>query len=526
MSDTLIRWPDVIVLVVAALGMLVLGPYFARRNKSSESFFLAGRRLPGWLIGFSLMATIISSMTFLATPGFTYKADWRYMPTHFTYLIAATLALYLFMPFFRRSLVSSAYEYLELRFGLWARVYAGTGFILFQTCKAAIVLYAVSLPFQAMTGLSTPWFILIIGLLVGAYTIVGGFEAVVWADFIQALIMFAGAAICLPIIIYNIPGGFSELLEVAKADGKMYMGSFSMSLTERTFWVMMLNHIFWYSHLMCSDQMAVQRYVAAGTDQQARRSIWFSAYTVIPVWVYFTFLGTALYVLYKVVPDSGVDGLVPEQILPYFILTSLPVGLSGLVFAGIAAAAMSTTSSIVNSSAQILTTDFYRRLLVKDRPERHYLAAGRWFSFLIVALSIIIALVIHFVRSSALVDIQQMFITVLSGGLLGLFMIGFLTKRVDSLSALVATVITVVSVCIWLFLKSATGSTMFPELAKLVPDEFLINVISNIFIFGFAYLFAIVFKRTSRKKLDGLTMWTTVVRKEDTDPPPPAEARP
>lgn len=520
MNETLLRWPDVVVLVVAALGMLALGPYFARRNKTSEGFFLAGRKLPGWLIGFSLMATIISSMTFLATPGFTYTADWRYMPTHFTFLFAATLALYLFMPFFRRSLVSSAYEYLELRFGLWARVYAGTGFILFQTCKAAIVLYAVSLPFQAMTGLGTPWFILIIGLLVGAYTVFGGFEAVVWADFIQALIMVLGAAICLPIIVYNIPGGFSELFEVAKTDGKMFMGSFSMSLTERTFWVMMLNHIFWYSHLMCSDQMAVQRYVAASTDQQARRSIWFSVYTVIPVWVYFTFLGTALYVLYKVVPDSRVAGLLPEQILPFFILTSLPAGLSGLVFAGIAAAAMSTTSSIVNSSAQILTSDFYRRLFVKDRPESHYLAAGRWFSFLIVAASILLALVIHFVRSSALVDIQQMFITILSGGLLGLFMIGFLTKRVDNLSALVATVITILSVCVWLFLKSGPGNAMFPNVSRHIPDEFLINVISNIFIFGFAYLFAVVFNRRSSKKLDGLTLWTTLARDKEGDPLP------
>lgn len=514
MNDTLIRWPDVIVLVVAAVGMLAIGPYFARRNKTSESFFLAGRRLPGWLIGFSLMATIISSMTFLATPGFTYKADWRYMPTHFTFLIAATLALYLFMPFFRRSLVSSAYEYLELRFGLWARVYAATGFVLFQICKSAIVLYAVSLPFQAMTGLSTPWFILIIGILVGVYTTAGGFEAVVWADFFQALILICGALICLPVILYNIPGGFPQFFEVAREDGKMFMGSFSMSLTERTFWVMMFNHIFWYSHLMCSDQMAVQRYVAASTDAQARRSIWFSVYTVIPVWVYFTFLGTALYVLYKVVPDSGVEGLLPEQILPYFILTSLPVGLSGLVFAGIAAAAMSTTSSIVNATAQILTTDFYRRMFVKSKPESHYLAAGRWFTFMIVALSIITALFIHFVRTSALVDIQQIFITVLSGGLLGLFMIGFLTKRVDSFSALVATVITVLSVCVWMFLKSGIGSRLYPELSMRVPDEFLINVVSNIFIFGFAYLFAVIFKRRSRKKLDGLTMWSTVVRND------------
>lgn len=494
-----------LILVISLLGVMALGPILSRRSTSAEGYFLAGRKMPGWVLGISLMATIISSMTYLAIPAFTYAHDWRYVPALCTFLLVSGIAVYLFMPFFRRGRVNSAYEYLENRFGLWARVYAGAGFLLSQVFKAAIVLYAVSLALQTMTGLPVPWLILILGLVVGFYTVSGGLEAVVWSDFIQAIIMILGAAICLPYLVVKLPGGFAQIIAVASADHKFSVGGFSPTLYEKTFWVMALNHIFYFSHQMCSDQMAVQRYTAASSDRQARISIWVGAISTIPVWVYFSFMGTALYVLYKVMPAEPVLGMQAEQVFPYFILTSLPVGATGLVFAAIAAAAMSTVSSIVNSWAQILTNDFYRRLFVKDRDERHYLTMGRWFSFLVVAISTLASLIIHWTRSSALMDLQQLFMTVLSGGMLGLFLLGFLTRRVDSLSALIATAITASGVCFWLFVKSPAGRQVLPNVAAMLPDDFLINVLSNLFIFGFAYLFSLVFRRRSKKNLTGLT---------------------
>lgn len=508
--DSLLRWPDVVTIIIVLVSMMALGPIFARKNKSSESYFLAGRSMPGWIVGFSMMATIISSMTFLATPGYTYAHNWIYMPTHFTYLIAALLAITLFMPFFRKGHVNSAYEYLERRFGPWARYYAAMGFILFQIAKGGIVLYAVSLPFQAMTGLPVPWFILSVGFIVGFYTVIGGLEAVIWADFVQSVIMIGGALICLPILILHLPGGFQQIIDVGMRDHKFYMGDIStFNIYERTFWVMILNHIFWYSHLMCTDQMCVQRYTAVKSDKQARNSILVTAFTTVPIWVYFTFLGTAVYVFYKVMPSEALAGMEPEQALPYFILTQLPVGLAGLVIAGLVAAAMSTLSSIISATAQTITTDFYQRIFVKHQSQEHYVKVGKLTSFAFTAISIVTALVIHFTRTSALVDIQQMCITILSGGLLGLFMIGFLTRRVDNLSAFVATLITLCSVIGWLFFKSNTGRTLFPAVAPKIPDDFMINVLSNIFIFAFAYVFSVVFRRRSKKNIENLTVWTT-----------------
>jgi SSS family solute:Na+ symporter len=503
-----LRWFDLIVVAISFAGCLAVGPIFAKRNKTTGAFFLAEGRLPGWLVGFSMMAATVSSMTFLATPGFTYQADWRYMPTHFTLLIAITLAIFIFMPFSRRGLLNSAYQYLENRFGLWARIYAGAGYVLFQIFKAGIVTYAVSLPFEVMTGLPVPWFVLIMSGIVAFYSVTGGLTAIIWLDFIQGVLLMLGGALCLPTIIAALPGGFSELFSVAHADGKLAVGSMSGSIHERTFWVMMLNHVFWYTHMMCADQQSVQRYMSTPTEGEAKKSILLSAALTIPVWVYFTFLGTALYVFYKVNPNEAVTRLASEQILPFYILTRLPVGIAGLVVAAIGAAAMSTLSSMSNSTAQTLTNDFYRRLLVKGKDERHYLLVGRWFTFIYTLLAVVIALVIHWTRTDALINIQQILITLLSGGMLGLFMLGFLTKRVDSLSAFVATAITVVSVCVWMFARSPLGAGWLPWLAERLPDDFMINVLSNIFIFVFAYLFAALFRKKSRPNTARLTIWT------------------
>jgi solute:Na+ symporter, SSS family len=500
MDESILTWPDALIIIISFLALLVLGPVFAKKTKTSQSYFLADGQMPGWLVGFSMMATIVSSMTFLATPGFTYEADWRYMPTHFTLLIAMVLALYVFMPFFRKGHVNSAYHYLEMRFGLWARVYAGAGFILFQIARAGIIIYAVSLPFEIMTGLPIPWFIIIMSCIVGFYSISGGLKAILWADTIQGILLMVGGVLCLPIIISLLPGGFSEIISVARADDKMNVGTMSFTFYERGFWVMVLNHAFWYSHLMCADQQTVQRYMSTSTDKKAKNSIVLSVAMTIPVWVYFTFLGTALYVFYKVFPDDTVKLMASEQVLPFFILTRLPIGIRGLVIAGLGAAAMSTLSSMVNATAQTITNDFYRRLIVKDKDERHYLYAGRWFTFVFIIIGLITALIIHWIRTDALVNIQQMFITILSGGLLGLFMLGFLTKRVDNRSAFIATAITFVSVCLWLFAKSPLGIALMPGVAGMLPDDFSINVLSNVFIFCFGYFLSVVFRHKSKNK--------------------------
>jgi SSS family solute:Na+ symporter len=305
-----------------------------------------------------------------------------------------------------------------------------------------------------------------------------------------------------------LPGGFSQIIETGVANDKFSLGDTSLQFNKETVWVIMLTHIFFYSQMLCSDQSSVQRYCAMRSDRDAKQGLLVGAFATLPVWIFFTFIGTALFVFYMVFPTSELQNIESEQILPYFILTQLPAGVSGFILAGLFAAAMSTLDSGINAAAATITTDFYRRLCVKEQTEHHYLTAGRWFSVFLAVAMVLMALLIHFKRDVPLVTLQQLFFAIISGGLLGLFLLGFLTKRVDSISALIATICTTIIISVWLALRSKWGINAFPSLAEIMPHEFWINVLGNIFLFVLGYMVAFISGRFSRKNLRQLTVWT------------------
>ena len=503
-----LRWADLFVIVLNLGVMIAIGVHTSRKSKSPEAYFLANRSMPGWVVGISLMATIISSMTFLAMPGFAYQQDWRYIPGHMTYLIANAAALFLFLPFFRAGRFNSAYEYLERRFGRWARLYAAAGFILFQMFRLGVILYAVSLAIETLSGLPLPWIIIAFGILVAFYTTAGGLEAVIWTDVLQGCALVGGGLLCVPIIAGLLPGGFDQILVEAQAAQKFAVGSTAFSWTEKTLWVNTLLYFFLFLQIMSTDQMTVQRYSAMKTDRDARQGVILGAFSTVGVWLYFTFVGTALYVFYNHFPTPELASLQPEQVFPYFILTRMPAGLAGLIISGLLAAAMSTLDSSINASSATVTTDFYRRLFVPDREERHYVTVGRWLSVFFGAIMIAAALLIYFTRTETLMDLQSLIMSILSGGLLGLFLLGFLTKRVDSRAALVATLTVLGAVCLWVFVGSEAGARWLPALSRFFPDRFWIIVIANLLLLGLGYGLSFVLRRRPDKDLTNLTIWT------------------
>lgn len=502
------RLADLIVIGLNLVVMVCIGVYCARKSKSSDAYFLAGRNMPGWVVGLSMMATIVSSMTFLATPGFTYAENWRYVPPLFTYLLASIPGLFLFMPLFRKGNFQSAYEYLEKRFGTWARLYAGAAFVLFQMFRLGVILYAVCLPIETMTGFSLPWIIVIFGVLVASYTIAGGLEAVIWTDMIQGFALILGGLICLPIIFNMVPGGFEQIIGEAYADGKLSIGSTALNFSEKTVWIMVLMHLFHFTQYMCVNQMTIQRYAAIKTSKEAKKGIVLSAVTTVMVWVFFSFIGTALYVLYKHSPRPELETMLPEQVYPFFILSHVPAGVAGFVMSGLLAAAMSTLDSSINASASAVTTDFYRRLIAPSKREQHYVSFGRWISGGFGVVMIMLALVIHFTRTETLQDLQATLISVMSGGLLGLFLLGFLTKRVDSKSASIATIWTVLGVFLWLFFDSEIGRQISPGISHILPDKFWIIVLANSFLFLLGIGISCLSGRRALRDLTDLTVWT------------------
>ena len=505
----MLQWPDLLVMVLFFAVFVGIGVYFARKTESAEEYFLAGRNLPGWLVGCSVMATIVSAMTFLALPGFSYADDWRYLPPNVGYILALIPALVLFMPLFRRTGVVSAYEYLERRFGTWARLYAAAIFVLWLVCRMSIILYAVSLPIQTMFHIDLPWIIVVFGLVATIYTVAGGLEAVIWTDLLQTCAMFVGAIICLPIVVFKLPGGFSQILSEAYADGKMSMGSVAFTLDEKTMWVMVTLSLFSWLQWGCQDQTMVQRYCAPKSIKEARKALSLGVVLTIPVWTYFTFIGTALYVFYKVHPDPNLEEMVrkPEQILPYFVLQNVPTGLAGLVICGFVAAAMSTVDSSINAVASTITTDFYRRLYAKSRDDRHYLLVGRRVSCLLGAIMIAGALTVHYTNTETLADLQTLVQSISGGGLLALSLLGMLSLRVDNRAAIIAVAAGFLVICAWLLLDTPLGHARFPTAAAALPDKFWMHVFVNLFVFALGYALSLLFRNPRNQALAELTVW-------------------
>ncbi len=512
MSELNIRLLDQIIIGLGFLLLLLIGILSSRRSQTDEGYFLAGRSMPGWVVGFSLMATIVSSLTFLGIPAFAFgDANWRNLFAHFMYIPAILIAVYLFIPIYRSTRVNSAYEYLERRFGLWARMYAATSFVLFHFFRTGIVLYAVSLAIQSILQLdedSLPLIIIVAGFLVSAYTILGGLQAVIWTDVLQGIALIGGGLLCLPIIVSQLPGGLAELFRVAVADNKFDLGNPQFTLQGKTVWAYLAAEFIVLTQISCTDQTSVQRYAAAKSDKDASRGAIIACCLAVPVWTYFLFLGTALYVFVKVVPSTGLEGLAADAVFPRFILTQLPAGLGGLVLTGLLASAMSTLDSSINATAATVTTDFYRRLWVKDRDPRHYAKVGRLVSLLFSVVMITAACAIHFYRvSETLDDLSRMFLSILGGGLVSLFLLGLITLRVDSRAAITATAATVLSVSGWLFLDTPTGGKLFPSLSAAMPDNFWVSTFANLVLFGVAYFVSILIGSRHGRDLKGLTIW-------------------
>jgi SSS family solute:Na+ symporter len=470
---------DLAIVLVALIASLAVGCFLSLGNKNSDSFFMAGRDMPGWAVGLSLLATIVSSMTFLALPAYSFKADWRWMATCLVYPLALIPAVIWFMPFFRKGHVDSAYEYLEQRFGVWARLYVASGFVLMQALRMGIILFATSLALEILLGLDSAIIITCMGVIVVVYCTLGGLKAVIWTDVIQAVALIAGGALVIPIVLSKITGGAELVLQEAVSAGKTSLGPTTLEPHVLSIWVILISHLIIYMQMSCTDQMFVQRYCAPRSLPAARRTLYIGMLATVPLWAYFIVMGTTLWAFYNHNPDPVVATLSPEEVFPHFITTQVPLGLSGAVAAALCLAAMSTLSSSINAAASVVKTDFYRRFLVIDASDRHDLVAGRFFSVLFGVTMIIIALVIRGTRTDTLIELQAVFLGVFGSGLLGIFLLAFATKTSNQAAA-VATILTIVLVVAWLTLAQ------IETIQSWWPHELWLGVVANLFLFFFA----------------------------------------
>ena len=502
-----IRPWDLCSLILYFAVTLGIGLWSAKRQKSTEDYFVAGRRIAGWAIGLSMMGAAISSVTFLAYPGSAYSGNWSLLVPGLMLPIAAVVAIFLFIPFYRRARLVSAYEYLEMRFGPWARVYGCIMWTIHQFFRMGTVLYLLALPIKNMTGFGIYTIIWVTGVSTVIYTVLGGCEAVIWTDVMQTIVLLLGGIICIIVVFAEVPGGPLSILSQGWANQKFSLSvSFDWNLVRETFWVLALYGLFQNLQEFACDQTKLQRYCAAESQKAARRSVWIGGVGCIPVWMMFMFIGTCLWVYYQTFPVKLPAGLRSDEVYPFFIMSQLPDGLAGFVVAAVLAAAMSTLSACLNGVATVLASDIYRRHLAPGRGDQHYLFVARLLTGFAGIFMVITAVLMSWGNIDTILAVAFFMYSVVAGGLGGLFFLGFLSTRANSQGAAVG-ILVALFVTIWLAL-SHLG--LLPPALSSPTHKFLVNVFSNTIAITIGYFAAYFFAKPSPEKLANLTWWTAL----------------
>ncbi len=472
---TYFRTLDWIVLIAYFVGTMCLGFAFYRRSRSAEGFTAAGRSLPGWVCGLSILATYVSSISFLALPGKSYASNWNPFVFSLSIPIAAWLAVRYFMPYYRSTGDTSAYAHLERRFGPWARAYASFFFVLTQLARIGVVTYLMAMPLCVLLQKDIQWIIIVTGLSVTLYSFVGGILAVIWTDCLQAIVFMVGAALCSLLILFNMPQGPGQVFQIASEHNKFSLGSFGPSLAESTFWVVLVYGIVINLQNFGIDQGYIQRYIASKSDREARKSIWIGALLYLPLSAMFFFIGTQLFAFYTVHPDhrqearemvatqklmyEGIDLKTPDfarqrelkaaslsdqeigdGVFPHFIGRMLPPGVTGLLIAAIFAAGMSTIATSLNSSATLLVTDWYVRFFRPDADEKRTMVALYTATIIWGILGTGIALLLTR-TSGSILDIWWTLAGILGGGMIGLFLLGMISRKARNPVAITSVIL-------------------------------------------------------------------------------------
>ncbi|WP_423127076.1 sodium:solute symporter [Gaoshiqia sp. Z1-71] len=435
--------PDLIVFIVLVIGNVIFGSSFFFRNKTSDQFTSGGGKLPAWVVGMSIFATFVSSISFLALPGKAYTSNWNAFVFSLSIPVASILAVKFFIPLYRGIGSISAYNYLEIRFGVWARIYASACYMLTQLMRTGAILLLLALPLNALFGWNVKTIIIVTGIAVTVYSMLGGIQAVIWTDAIQGIILIAGALVCALALTFSMPEGPGQLLEIASANHKFSLGSFGASLTDSTFWVVLIYGLFINLQNYGIDQNYIQRYMTTSSDREAKSSALFGSLLYVPVSAVFFYIGTALFSYYTaqagLLPDELRMAGAGDKVFPHYIVNGLPAGITGLLIAAIFSAGMSTVSTSINSTATIVLSDYYRRYFNKNATEKSSMKTLYISSFIFGFLGILVALTLVGVES--VLDAWWALASIFSGGMLGLFLLGYLSKKVRNIDAAIGVII-------------------------------------------------------------------------------------
>jgi SSS family solute:Na+ symporter len=510
--------------IVAVYFVLVLGVglWFSRRQRSTEDYFLAGRAIPGWVVSFSLIGTMIGSTTFIGHPGNVFDSDMWLMPFFLVLPIVMIFVSRYVVSLYRHRIRMSVYEYLERRFGYPARAYGSAAFIVSRIVDVSSTLYFLGIAMAYMTGLDVWWVILLVGMFTLAYTLIGGIAAVAWTDVLQSVLLIGGGLTCLATALFKAPLGAGVVLQTAWDGGRFGWGDWKFSLTDRNVWILAVGGAIWALQRYAAEQHMVQRYLVARTDHEARRATYVGAVACVPIWILFMVLGGCIWGFYQLSSETlPVEVMAAkDNIVPYFIRTQCPPGLLGLIIAALAAAAMSSLAADLNSLATVVVDDYYQRLRARSS-DRERLNVGRCVVILTGVASVLLAQ--QWIGVGSAIEFGTQLLSVATAGLLGLFALGLLSRLATRQGAW-AGIAACVLFTSWATLTSVTFPAMKRPLLDLggfnyTLDPFLIGIMNHAILIVVGYGASLLL-RGRRPDIVGLTIWGPRDWRHGKDEPP------
>jgi len=437
MNSAHLHLPDYIILVIFLLTTIYFGFRFSKKQSTTRSYFAANGKIPSWAIGLSILATLISSITFLAYPGEGYSSNWILLVQGLMVPIVLLAMIWFVVPLYRNAIGLSTYEYFEKRFGSFARYYSSLGFVLTHFSKMGTVFFLLALALSNMSGVNTLVIISVIGVVIIILALLGGIEAVIWLDVIQGFMLFGCGIACLIIILFAVKGGPAEVWHVASTHGHTGFGPYEWNFKKLTFVVMAINGIFYGVQKYGTDQTIVQRYLTAKSDKSAIKASLMGVFLLVPVWALFMFIGTGLFVYYK--QNFLPAGIRPDAVFPYFIVNNLPTGVVGLIVASLVSAAICSLGADLNCLAAVGVEDYYKRIY-PNKTDQQYLKAGKWLVVLAGIGSLAIAALYLSAGDEGVLGIVFTLYAIFSGGIAGIFLLGLFTSRANKQGLSIAIV--------------------------------------------------------------------------------------
>lgn len=487
-----LSWPDLVVLGISFLMMTVARYWFTSSKTTTSDYFKGGQKIPQWAAGISIFGAKLSAITFMGIPAKTYGTDWTYFFLLMTIIMIMPVVIRFFIPFYRSLNVTSAYEYLDKRFNYGSRVMASLLYILLQIGRMGIVVLLPSIALTLVTGINVNLCILIIGAISIFFTVKGGIEAVIWVEVVQVLILAGGALLCLFYIPFNLDTVGTAIDSVRHYD-KLKVFDFRFTLSDPTFWVVVIGGLAISLVTYGTDQTTVQRYLTTRTEKESIRSLRIGAWLTLPSTLVFFSLGTLLFLFFREHPDQVNFSLQnQDNIFPWFIVSQLPAGLSGLLIAGIFAAAMSSTEASMNSVATLLTADFFK----KFRPQATEKSTLRFARITTLLLGLFVTSFALYMAQQGVSSLWDQFNTILglfTGCIGGVFLLGIFTTRSNGpgvVSGMIASCIT------QLLIQQYTSVHLL---------MYAFTGLLSCVIFG--YLFSLLIGGR-KKDIDGLTIYT------------------